>query len=141
MNQNVIPFKKWRVAGAFTLVAMSENRLRVEFAGTFCGRDHSGAVYLSGRGREIGDEYLNVVGSAVSPTRAARDAIAEAAQAVALVWAPAHPDAFCEADLEAARKDLASAEREALDLGARLAAAERKAAAAKSRVQLLGGEP
>lgn len=144
-SSGAIPYHKGRVVGTFDVHVAPENRVRVEVAAAFSGKEYFGTTWFENRGRTQHAMHASCTSfrtrSYGDDTPAARRALIEAAQQVAITWAAAHPKAFDAADLEHARSELARAEKEVADLKEKLAAAEKTAETARVRVRLLEPKP
>jgi hypothetical protein len=137
-----MPYHKGRVVGTFDVHVLSGGRMRVEVAARFSGKEYFGAAWLAEHGTSVDERHTIYRSRCLSDaSRPATAALTEAARVVALAWVADHPDAFREADLDAARRELATAERLADELRAAVADVERRIGAAKTAIRVLGGAP
>lgn len=131
--QGVVPYRKGRLVGDFAITVLGDAAVYVALRGvSFCGKDHSGSLYLKDRGTRVDGSNTYVrAGTSDSPTWAARKAIEEAAMDVARQWIARHPDAFEAADCVAARAAEMAAASKVRKLSDDLSAAEVKATEAR----------
>lgn len=134
-----LPYKKGRLDGTFFLYPKPDGGMGIEVDATFCGKVVCGSMRFKADGQEdfschfLRDQHHGVI------TRAARDAVTDAAEEMIKTWGRAHPQAFEAARRRDAESDVAMAEGEVKKLLQQLEKARAEVVSHKARLAKLGG--